>query len=141
MPAFDPSQLAVLADLLGAPVPAAYLDFMAVYPPDLAASKYKGLDRGIAAHELYVDPAKVVAENLDVRKVPVWGADAEDDWPAGHLVIGMDLSGDVIFLDVAGGDTRVHRYLCETGETIDVAPDVATYATMLATDDPTLRKS
>ena len=53
----------------------------------------------------------------------------------------MDLSGDVIFIVANDAAAGVQRYLCDSGEDIVVAPDVATYATMLATDDPTLRKS
>ena len=127
--------------MLGHPVPPAYLRFLASYPAELATKRYEGLDRLVSALELYVDPAVVMAENRDVRDVPVWGAEGESAWPAQQLVIGMDLSGDVIFIVANDAAAGVQRYLCDSGEDIVVAPDVATYATMLATDDPTLRKS
>lgn len=141
MTALDPAQLAELAAMTGAPVPPAYVALLAAFPPALAAKTYAGLTRRVAAHELYDDPAAVVAANRDVRGFPCWGDEGESPWEDARLVIGKDLSGDVIFLDTAAGDGVVHRYLCETGGVIAVAPDLATYATLLATDDPSLRRS
>jgi hypothetical protein len=140
MSGFDGSQLTALESMLGGPVPPAYVAFMATFPPALSAKRYGGLTRRIAEHELYDDPAKVVEENLDARRVPVWGDESESEWVASHLLIGMDLSGDAIFIDTGAGPA-IHRYLVETGEVIEVAPDLATYAAMLVSDDPTLRRS
>jgi hypothetical protein len=141
MAALDATQLAELAALIGGPVPAAYQAFMAAYPPALATRTYAGLTRRVAAHELHDDPSAVVKANRDVRAFPCWGDEGESPWEDARLVIGKDLSGDVIVLDTAADDGVIHRYLCETGGVIAVAPDLATYATMLATDDPTLRRS
>ena len=141
MLAFDASQLADLAAMLGRPVPDGYVRFLAAYPPSLATKAYRGLTDLISAHELYVDPADVVGENREARAEECWGNEGESPWVDSHLVIGKDLSGDMIFVDVARDDLVVHRYLLETGEAIEVAPDLDTYATMLATDDPSLRRS
>lgn len=141
MPALDDAQLAALAALLGYPVPPEYVAFMATYPPVLAAKHYPGLTRGIAEHELFSDPARVVAANHRVRTHPTWGADGEQFWTPSHLVIGTDLSGDMIFIDSSSAAAPIQRYLVETGATITVAPDVATYAALLVNDDPSLRRS
>jgi hypothetical protein len=82
-----------------------------------------------------------VEANIRVRAHATWGADGESPWVTEHLVIGVDLSGDVIYVDAREDAGAVRRYLVETGESIEVAADVARYAEMLANEDPSLRRS
>ena len=140
MHAFDAAQIADLETMLGCAIPAPYQALLQQFSPPLSSKRYGGSHR-LCDHELFDDPARVVTENQSVRTHPTWGPSCESAWPSTHLVIGMDMSGDAIFIDAASGAASVYRYFVETGETIEVAPDVATYASMLLTGDPSLRRS
>ena len=140
MHAFDAAQIADLETMLGCAIPAPYQALLQQFSPPLSSKRYGGSHR-LCDHELFDDPARVVKENQSVRTHPTWGPSCESAWPSKHLVIGMDMSGDAIFIDAASGAASVYRYFVETGETIEVAPDVATYASMLLTGDPSLRRS
>jgi hypothetical protein len=141
MPPLDAPQRAALVQMLGCPVPSGFDAFLARFPASLSKKRYAGLTHRVADYELFEDPTRIVEANLRVRAHATWGTDGESPWGAEHLVIGVDLSGDVIYVDAREDAGAVRRYLVETGESIEVAPDVGRYAEMLASDDPTLRRS
>lgn len=138
---FDAKHLAELESLLGARVPVSYLSFLDAFPPDLRNAHYAESTARIVDHELHVDAARIVELNRSVRSASTWGANGEQPWPNHHLAIGRDLSGDVVFVDLASGATRPLRYLVEDGRTIAMADDVASLARRLAANDPTLPRS
>ncbi len=143
MPKFTPAQLEALEKMLGMPVPESYVRYIDGYPPKLAEMVYSG-DHLVGDYELFSDPDTIARENTDAREKPVWGPEAEDDWGATHLAIGKDLSGDMIFIDVAANNANKHevqRYLCASGEEIVVAKDVETYGDKLLNDRESIRRS
>lgn len=136
--------IARLEELLTMPVPEAYLRFLGEeLPPALATLKYAGLDDRVADHELYDTPEALLGANEMVREDPVWGEGDEDEgmWQTERLVIGMDISGDVIFVDASDIERGVFRYLVSSGRVIPVRPSLGAYAASLVSEDPTLPRT
>jgi hypothetical protein len=134
----------LLEAMLTVPVPEAYLRFLSQQMPnELRTRCYEGLTRRIADHELYDDPEQILAANEMVREEPLWGEGDEEEapWRPTRLVIGMDMSGDVVFVDAAAVERGVFRYVVSSGRVIPVRPDLPSYAASLVSNDPTLPRS
>lgn len=138
---FSPEVIEALAEMLTVPVPEAYLRFLSEQmPTELQTQRYPGLTDRIADHELYDDPKQILGSNEMVREEPLWGEGDEEEapWQPTRLVIGMDISGDVVFVEATAIERGVFRYVVSSGRVIEVRPDLPSYAASLVSNDPTL---
>ncbi len=133
MAAFTAKQVSELATVLGQPVPETYLAFLRDYPAELASRRYEGLEDLISDYELLRDPVRVIEENEMVREEDIWTE--EGPWPSTHMVIGVDMGGDVVALRLDEPGLPVERLLTEVARFERVAANVREYAEQLLSQD------
>lgn len=117
-----------LAALVGHPVPAEVFAYLSNYPAVLTAFHER---LGFAPHErfLYPDLDTLLAQNEEVRAEDIWTE--EGPWPADHLDVGADISGDRFALALSESPPGVHRLHHDVGRFERLAPTFQDYVAAL----------
>jgi hypothetical protein len=115
---------------LGVKLPPAYRALLLAYPRRLRDTKLdlRWKREPVSERQLYGDPGRVLAQNLDVRKPGTpWVGEAGGPWPAGMLVIGDDQCGNYWCLDLDAGGDAVWFYDHDVGGFERYAASLAEY--------------
>ena len=108
---------------LGHPLPASYRRAMERYPLDPGNPN--------SAIALIPDARSVVGINRELRK-----GEFAHDWRPEWFAIGTSPSGDVTFLDLSGKLPGVYSWDHETHDVSEDAPDLDTFVSQRASDEP-----